>query len=203
MYIGPSLRRLWRKSEKPRLQNLENNYDDKRISETTDDARRNFGSGQAPSLRSQRYLRIVNRWIADDPKNSRAYFSRHNAWMRIGEPQRALGDLNRAIELKPTPIRFLARAHVYRHLGEYQKAIEDFDRAEAIDPAEWQDGACSFKPIHTHGSGTNRLHWLPVSACRMTFGLRALKVRPAAAKQRLRMSCADALRRPGGSRCEI
>jgi tetratricopeptide (TPR) repeat protein len=89
----------------------------------------------------QRYLRIVNRWIADDPENSRAYFSRHNAWMRIGEPQRALGDLNRAIELKPTPIRFLARAHVYRHLGEYEKAIEDFDRAEAMDPAEWQDGA--------------------------------------------------------------
>jgi hypothetical protein len=45
----------------------------------------------------QRYLRIVNEWIAENPRNSHAYFDRHFAWME-GEPQRALDDLNKAIE---------------------------------------------------------------------------------------------------------
>ena len=91
----------------------------------------------------QRYLRIVNRWIAEDPKDSSAYFSRHFAWEKIGAPREAIDDLNKVAELepKPQPITFLARAHIYRHLGEYQKAIEDFNRAEAIDPVEWRDSA--------------------------------------------------------------
>ena len=90
----------------------------------------------------QQYLRIVNRWIAENPKNSSAYFSRHFAWIRVGEPQRALEDINKMIELEPEPhpISLLSRGDVYRHLGEYEKAIEDYNRAEAIDPAEWQDG---------------------------------------------------------------
>jgi tetratricopeptide (TPR) repeat protein len=91
----------------------------------------------------QQYLRIVNQWIADDPTNSSAYFDRHFAWMKTGEPRRALKDLNKVIELepKPRPISFLTRAHVYRHLGEYEKAIEDFNHAEALNPTEWQEGA--------------------------------------------------------------
>jgi tetratricopeptide (TPR) repeat protein len=95
----------------------------------------------------QEYLRIVNRWIAEDPKDSGAYFSRHFVWIKIGEPQRALEDLNKVIELEPKlhPLSFLSRAHVYRHLGQYEKAIEDFNRGEAIDPKEWHDSA--FGPL--------------------------------------------------------
>jgi tetratricopeptide (TPR) repeat protein len=89
----------------------------------------------------QEYLRIVNQWIAENPKDSGAYFSRHFAWMTLGEPQRALEDLNKVIELDPGLISFLSRAHVYRHLGHYEKAIEDFNRGEAIDPKEWKDSA--------------------------------------------------------------
>lgn len=66
----------------------------------------------------QRYLRIANRWLADNPNNLSAYFSRHYGWMQIGEPRRALEDLNKVIELRPTPISFLSRGEVYRHLGE-------------------------------------------------------------------------------------
>jgi len=90
-----------------------------------------------------RYLEIVNQWIADDPTNPSAYFDRHFAWMKIGEPQRALEDLNKVIELERVthPVSFMSRAHVYRHLGEYEKAIDDFNRGEAIDPKEWQDSA--------------------------------------------------------------
>ena len=89
----------------------------------------------------QRYLRIVNEWIRDNTRNFNAYFSRHFAWMEIGEPQRALDDLNKVIELEsePDPMSFWSRGLVYRHLGEYEKALEDFDRGEAINPKRWEE----------------------------------------------------------------
>jgi tetratricopeptide (TPR) repeat protein len=89
----------------------------------------------------QRYLRIVNRWIVQNPNDAGAYFSRHSAWMKIGEPRRALDDLNKTIELdrQPDAMSFMARGEVYRHLGEHEKALADLNRAEAIDPREWQE----------------------------------------------------------------
>ena len=42
----------------------------------------------------QHYLQIVNEWIADNPGNSHAYFGRHFAWLELGDPRRALDDLN-------------------------------------------------------------------------------------------------------------
>jgi len=87
----------------------------------------------------QHYLYVVSEWIRQNPKNSHAFFERHFGWMDLGEPQRALDDLNKVIELEPESAAFLSRGEVYRFLGEYEKAVEDYDRAEAIDPAEWQD----------------------------------------------------------------
>jgi tetratricopeptide (TPR) repeat protein len=101
----------------------------------------------------QQYLRIVKRWIAEDPRNSSAYFNRHFAWLALGEPQRALEDLNKVIEFEPepNPLTFLSRGDVYRRLGEYENAIEDYNRGEAIDPAEWQDGVLGlFFQADTH-----------------------------------------------------
>lgn len=91
----------------------------------------------------QGYLRVVNGWIDEDPSDHHAYFDRHFAWMKIGEPQNALDDLNKAIALrpKPDPMSFLARGNTYRHLGEYKKAIDDYNRGEAIDPSRWQADA--------------------------------------------------------------
>jgi hypothetical protein len=45
----------------------------------------------------QRYLSIVDEWIQDNPENPHAYFDRYLAWMKVGEPLRALGDLNKVI----------------------------------------------------------------------------------------------------------
>ncbi len=87
----------------------------------------------------QRYLQIVNEWIRENPSNHNALFNRYQGWMEIGEPQRAIEDLNKVIELKPSQEAFLCRGNVNRYLGEYQKAIEDFARGEGIDSAEWQD----------------------------------------------------------------
>lgn len=87
----------------------------------------------------QRYLRIVNKWIDENPRNSHAYFERHLGWMKISKPHRALDDLNKVIELDPEPVAFRSRGEVHRHLGEYERALEDFGRGEALDPKQWQD----------------------------------------------------------------
>jgi tetratricopeptide (TPR) repeat protein len=84
------------------------------------------------------YLQIVDKWIADNRGNSHAYFDRHFAWMKLGEPRRALDDLNIVIQLDPQPVAFWTRGEVYRHIGEYEKALEDFNRGEAIDPEAWE-----------------------------------------------------------------
>jgi tetratricopeptide (TPR) repeat protein len=86
-------------------------------------------------------LRLPLLWIADNPANAHAYFDRHFAWMELGEPQRALDDLNVVIQLNPQPVAFWSRGEVYRLMGEYEKALEDFDRAEQIDPAQWTEDA--------------------------------------------------------------
>jgi tetratricopeptide (TPR) repeat protein len=53
-------------------------------------------------------------------------------WMKIGDPRRALEDLNKVIELEPTPISFFSRGLVYRHLGEYEKALQDYNHGDAV-----------------------------------------------------------------------
>jgi tetratricopeptide (TPR) repeat protein len=85
----------------------------------------------------QRYLQITSEWIGANPRNSHAYYDRHFGWMKIGEPRRALEDLNKVIELSPEQIAFASRGAVYRHMGDYRKAIDDFERGETIDPAAW------------------------------------------------------------------
>jgi tetratricopeptide (TPR) repeat protein len=89
----------------------------------------------------QRYLRIVNEWIDKDPTNTHAYFDRHFAWMKMGEPMRALEDLNTAMRFasEPDPMSFWSRGLVHRHLGDYEKALADLDRGEAIDPKRWEE----------------------------------------------------------------
>jgi len=88
----------------------------------------------------QRYLRMVNGWIEENPANLHAYFDRHLVWIKLGEPRRALDDLNKVVEFEstPDPMSLMSRALVYRHLGEYEKALEDFDCAEAINRQGWE-----------------------------------------------------------------
>jgi len=88
----------------------------------------------------KRYLRIVSKWIEEDPENSDAYFSRHLAWMHLGEPTRALEDLDTAIQLRnePSALSLFSRGLVHRRMGEYEAALTDFAGGEAIDPERWE-----------------------------------------------------------------
>jgi tetratricopeptide (TPR) repeat protein len=89
----------------------------------------------------QEYLRIVNQWIDENPLDPHPYFDRHFAWMKIGDPRRALDDMNTSIKLEPDQYGYLARGEVHRHLGQYQQAAQDFATAEAIDPENWERDA--------------------------------------------------------------
>jgi tetratricopeptide (TPR) repeat protein len=89
----------------------------------------------------QRYLQMVDHWLRKNPRNSHAYFGRHIAWLNIGEPRRALEDLNKVIEFDPDQGVFRSRGEVYRRIGDYDNALADFKRGEAIDPAQWEADA--------------------------------------------------------------
>jgi tetratricopeptide (TPR) repeat protein len=86
-------------------------------------------------------LDVASQWIEDNPKDSSAFFNRHYSWLDLGEPARALEDLDKAIELQPKAISFWSRGDVYRSLGDYEKAMQDYKRGEAIDPAAWERDA--------------------------------------------------------------
>jgi tetratricopeptide (TPR) repeat protein len=150
-----------------------------------------------------RYLQIVNGWIAENPNNSHAYFDRHFAWMKLGEPQRALDDINKTIELEPEPVAFTMRGEVYRFLGEYQKAVADFAHAEALDPEEWQDnGFCLLYQADAHAHLGNEPAALACCArLRDDFWTPGMNNTPKGGKaeiaQKLRQIAADARARHG------
>jgi tetratricopeptide (TPR) repeat protein len=87
----------------------------------------------------QRYLNIVDGWLNENPNNHHAYFDRHFAWMNLGEPRKALDDMNKVVELNPDPFAYFSRGEVFRHLGEYETALGDFDRSERMMPDDWEE----------------------------------------------------------------
>jgi tetratricopeptide (TPR) repeat protein len=109
----------------------------------------------------QKHLKIMDDWLNEDPHNLDAYFNRHFTWMDLGEPHRALADLDKVLELAADPMAYYARAEVYRYLGAYGNALEDFARSEAIIPEEWEDlafGLLSQADCHARlGDETNAL----------------------------------------------
>jgi hypothetical protein len=98
----------------------------------------------------QRFLALVDQLIQQDPSNPHPYFSRHNAWMRLGRPDLALRDLDTSLRLKSRHGAFEARGNVLRALGRHEEAIKDFDRSEAMDPERWADGFGSLFRAECH-----------------------------------------------------
>jgi tetratricopeptide (TPR) repeat protein len=86
----------------------------------------------------RRFLEVMDEWLRENPKNFRPYITRHFVWSDLGQPRRALDDLDRAIELAPSQGAFCARGRIYRQLGEHANALADFKRGEAINPKEWK-----------------------------------------------------------------
>lgn len=84
-----------------------------------------------------RALEIENQYIADNPNDSRGYFSRHLTLARLGEHRKALEDCSKAIDMAPKLLRYIARSEVHRALGNYKEALADLNRAHDMNPEEW------------------------------------------------------------------
>jgi len=66
-----------------------------------------------------------------NPNLTAAYDERGQIYMESGEPQKAIEELSKSIQLRPTLESYSQRGEVYEKIGEHQKAIADFDAAIA------------------------------------------------------------------------
>ena len=87
----------------------------------------------------EKYIEMISGFIKADPTDHVGYFSRHQAWVRVGRLDKALDDIDRAIALNDSVIGHLSRGKILSSLGRYQEALADFNRAEELDPAGWVD----------------------------------------------------------------
>jgi predicted O-linked N-acetylglucosamine transferase (SPINDLY family) len=66
------------------------------------------------------------------------YYKRGNAWNRLGRPETALADYDRAIALDPCHARALCnRGAVLERLGRREEALDSYDRAITLDPLDF------------------------------------------------------------------
>ncbi|MGB6935115.1 MAG: tetratricopeptide repeat protein [Xanthobacteraceae bacterium] len=85
--------------------------------------------------KSQLALTDLDRAIALDPKNERAFRERSNTYRTVGRLDKALSDANEAVRLDPNDAQaFEKRGNVFTNNGQYDRAIADYDRAIALDP---------------------------------------------------------------------
>ena len=77
----------------------------------------------------------LDRAVALDPKNARAFRERSNANRTSGRLDRALSDANTAVRLDPNdPKAFDFRGNVFNNNRQYDRAIEDYNEALRLDP---------------------------------------------------------------------
>lgn len=62
------------------------------------------------------------------------YFRRGEIFYAMGQPERALADFTKAIELSATPETYGMRAYYYRQIGQYERAIADYDKTIELLP---------------------------------------------------------------------
>ena len=93
----------------------------------------------------QKYLSLADEVVRSNPDDPHAYFSRYQAWNRLGRKDLALADLNKTLSLEHHWITYESRGNLLCELGRYRAALDDFNRAEAMDPEEWAGG---FGPLY-------------------------------------------------------
>lgn len=82
----------------------------------------------------QAYLDLTTRMIERDPNSTRGYYARHFGWLALGDYSRALLDLDRYVEIKPSSSVLYSRGHVLMKMGRFHEALDDFRRGETMDP---------------------------------------------------------------------
>jgi hypothetical protein len=101
----------------------------------------------------------VSLWSAElkqFPYFYRAYNNRAEAYMKIGNYQKAIADLNEAIRLNPKePVGYYNRGIAYGNLERYHKALEDFTQAITLSPQNalyYFDLAITYEQMGSHNT---------------------------------------------------
>jgi tetratricopeptide (TPR) repeat protein len=80
-------------------------------------------------------VKDLDRAIALDPNNARAFRERSNGYRSIGRLDRALADANKAVQLDPNdPKAFDNRGNVFIDDQQYDRALADFNEALRLKP---------------------------------------------------------------------
>jgi tetratricopeptide (TPR) repeat protein len=78
-------------------------------------------------------LANFNRALELNAKSSVALTQRARAWLRHGEPQKAVNDATAALAIELREESYSVRGDAYRKLEQYDKAVADYDAAQRID----------------------------------------------------------------------
>ena len=80
-------------------------------------------------------MELLNKAISLQPNFLKAYLSRAQAHMSLGENEKAFEDFNAALQINPEePDIYLKRGQVYSDLKQYEKAFEDYNHAVRLKP---------------------------------------------------------------------
>jgi tetratricopeptide (TPR) repeat protein len=113
---------------------------------TYDDLEKNFSLLKKSP---EKFLELANEFVRDQPEHSGGYFSRHFAWEKLGQVERALEDLRTAHRLGPKVTDFYAMGRVLHSAGRFAAAVDALNAAERDDPG-WKQGRGPFIRADCH-----------------------------------------------------
>ena len=79
-------------------------------------------------------LQDLDKAISLDATHYRSWQRRAVSHLGIGEPDQALADVERALEIRPTALSYYTRSRVFQSLGDSEHAKSDLERAQQRDP---------------------------------------------------------------------
>jgi len=89
----------------------------------------------------ERYLALAEELVRKNPDDAHAYFTRHQAFKKLGKYELSLADLDTVLNMAPPAWHtYESRANIFRNMGRYEDALDDLNRAEAVDPEAWAGG---------------------------------------------------------------